>query len=441
MHPSQESAARANSDSAQDQRRTFAACPDRSRPGCVHCGPASPVAGSSRVRWCSRCSSAPWPGRPGRPARRTAPRTCGSRSGPVPAATSRSISTRASSCRTAPRPAPRCRRCCWRTASAEPRKTRGPTRKILPALGYAVLTYTARGFGLSGGQIHLDNPDYEVRDAQRLLDWLAARPEIRKDADGDPRVGVVGGSYGGGLALLLAAQDQRVDAIVPMITWNDLARSFLPEDTGGTPENGVFKKQLGRAVLRRRSGGRDRPGRTRRRGRGRRRRRGPAARARGRSVVRPVRRRRLRRLPAHRDDRPGRRRRGRAAAPVQPGRCARPDQGADAARAGHGRHALPALRGGRQRARASRRPARPVRVAWFTGGPRRRRRPAVRPGPRPVPHGAVARPLRQGRRATPRRRLHLVDGSPASTRSTAAWSPAGSPATSTPGSAAPRRPR
>ncbi len=42
--------------------------------------------------------------------------------------------------------------------------------------GYAVLTWTARGFGLSGGQIHLDSPDYEVRDAQRLLDWLAAPP-------------------------------------------------------------------------------------------------------------------------------------------------------------------------------------------------------------------------------------------------------------------------
>ncbi|WP_422772085.1 alpha/beta fold hydrolase [Plantactinospora sp. WMMC1484] len=112
----------------------------------------------------------------------------------------------------------------------------------LAELGYAVLTYTARGFGRSGGQIHLDNPDYEVRDAARLLDWLAQRPEIRRDADGDPRVGVVGGSYGGALALLLAAQDQRVDAIVPMITWHDLARSFLPESTGREPVDGVFKK-------------------------------------------------------------------------------------------------------------------------------------------------------------------------------------------------------
>jgi ABC-2 type transport system ATP-binding protein len=117
-----------------------------------------------------------------------------------------------------------------------------PDAEDLVERGYAVLTWTARGFGRSGGEIHLDNPDYEVRDAQRLLDRLAARPDIRTDAAGDPRVGVVGGSYGGGLALLLAAQDPRVDAIVPMITWNDLSRAFLPESTGKEATEGVFKK-------------------------------------------------------------------------------------------------------------------------------------------------------------------------------------------------------
>ncbi|WP_433213626.1 alpha/beta fold hydrolase [Dactylosporangium sp. CS-047395] len=100
--------------------------------------------------------------------------------------------------------------------------------------GYAVLTWTAQGFGRSTGEIHLDSPDWEVKDAQRLLDWLAARPEIAKSGD-DPKVAAVGGSYGGALSLLLAAQDSRVDAIVPMITWNDLVNVFLP--------GGVFKKQ------------------------------------------------------------------------------------------------------------------------------------------------------------------------------------------------------
>ena len=107
--------------------------------------------------------------------------------------------------------------------------------------GYAVLTWTAQGFGASGGQIHLDSPDYEVKDAQGLLDWLAARPEVRTDAPGDPRVGVVGGSYGGALALMLAGQDPRVDAIVPSITWNDLTKVFLPQ-SADTSATGVFKK-------------------------------------------------------------------------------------------------------------------------------------------------------------------------------------------------------
>jgi ABC-2 type transport system ATP-binding protein len=112
----------------------------------------------------------------------------------------------------------------------------------LAGLGYAVLTWTAEGFGRSGGQIHLDSPDWEVKDASRLLDWLAARTEVRRDGANDPRVAAVGGSYGGGLALLLAGYDHRVDAIVPQITWNDLASAFLPESTGRPPAEGVFKK-------------------------------------------------------------------------------------------------------------------------------------------------------------------------------------------------------
>src|SRR5262249_55531467 len=63
-----------------------------------------------------------------------------------------------------------------------------------------------------------------------------------KDGSDDPRVAAVGGSYGGGFSLMLAAADHRVDAIVPMITWNDLARAFLPSGTGAPVEQGVFKK-------------------------------------------------------------------------------------------------------------------------------------------------------------------------------------------------------
>ena len=106
--------------------------------------------------------------------------------------------------------------------------------------GYVVLAYTARGFGRSGGLIHLDAPAYEVADASRLVSYLATLPQVLKDAPGDPRVGVAGSSYGGGLALLLSAYDKRVDAVGADITWNDLSQALFPNAAGGQP--GVFKK-------------------------------------------------------------------------------------------------------------------------------------------------------------------------------------------------------
>ncbi|HEX6405000.1 MAG TPA: alpha/beta fold hydrolase [Pseudonocardiaceae bacterium] len=120
--------------------------------------------------------------------------------------------------------------------------------------GFVVLAWTARGFGASSGQIALDSPDYEVADARALVDWLAKRPDVVRDAPGDPRVGVTGASYGGALALLLAGTDRRVDALAPEITWNDLAQALfpnaagqgsIPSDTpaaGAFAPNGVFKR-------------------------------------------------------------------------------------------------------------------------------------------------------------------------------------------------------
>lgn len=58
--------------------------------------------------------------------------------------------------------------------------------------GYAVLTWSARGFGKSTGKIGLNDPKGEVADARKLIDWLATRPEVRLDKDGDPRVGMTG---------------------------------------------------------------------------------------------------------------------------------------------------------------------------------------------------------------------------------------------------------
>lgn len=120
--------------------------------------------------------------------------------------------------------------------------------------GFVVLTWSARGFGRSTGQIALNSLDREVRDAQKLLDFLGTRDEVQKDTGGDPRVGVTGASYGGALSLLLAGVDKRVDTIVPVITYNDLAQALLPNSSLATPrsdvtpaatafgEDGVFKR-------------------------------------------------------------------------------------------------------------------------------------------------------------------------------------------------------
>ncbi|MET9380352.1 CocE/NonD family hydrolase [Streptomyces sp. NPDC002928] len=100
--------------------------------------------------------------------------------------------------------------------------------------GYAVLTWSARGFGKSTGKIGLNAPEGEVADVSKLIDWLAKQPQVRLDKAGDPRVGVAGGSYGGAVSLLAAGYDDRVDAIAPAITYWNLADALFP--------NGVFKK-------------------------------------------------------------------------------------------------------------------------------------------------------------------------------------------------------
>jgi ABC-2 type transport system ATP-binding protein len=119
--------------------------------------------------------------------------------------------------------------------------------------GFVALTWSARGFGRSTGQIALNAPDYEVADTRQLVDWLAQRSEVQLDGPNDPRVGITGGSYGGAISLLLAGNDPRVDALAPVITYNDLSQGLLPNSAttsqlANTPSanafaaDGVFKR-------------------------------------------------------------------------------------------------------------------------------------------------------------------------------------------------------
>jgi len=124
--------------------------------------------------------------------------------------------------------------------------------------GYAVLSYTARGFngscgrpdnrlldpsGCATGWLHLADVRWEVRDTQFLAGKLADQGLI----DGQ-RIGVTGPSYGGGQAMELAAlkdrymdedgnlhpwvsdggNPMRIAAAAPTIPWTDLVYSLEP---------------------------------------------------------------------------------------------------------------------------------------------------------------------------------------------------------------------
>jgi hypothetical protein len=102
--------------------------------------------------------------------------------------------------------------------------------RFAAARGYVVLSYSGLGFGGSGCKITLDDPDFDGKAASQLVSFLGGLSTVVHDAPGDPRVGMVGGSYGGGVQFAAASVDPRIDTIIPLITWNDLAYSLGPNN-------------------------------------------------------------------------------------------------------------------------------------------------------------------------------------------------------------------
>ncbi|GAB2771126.1 hypothetical protein GCM10027020_25230 [Nocardioides salsibiostraticola] len=127
------------------------------------------------------------------------------------------------------------------------------TAAFFASHGYVVLTYSASGFGKSGGCVTLHSADYDVKSSKQLLDTVL---EPRRDVLHDRRgvvVGTIGGSYGGGAQLPLAALDKRVKTSIVGRSWNNLAFSLNPNNrivpgdrTGlehGRNLQGVFKME------------------------------------------------------------------------------------------------------------------------------------------------------------------------------------------------------
>ena len=129
--------------------------------------------------------------------------------------------------------------------------------------GYVAISYSGLGFGGSDCKIYLDDPDYDGKAGKQIVDVLAGSAPyaeeggadekfidfVATDGPQDPRVGMIGGSYGGQNQFAIAGQDDRVDAIIPTITWNDLSYSLAPNNTDQAPGRvtydtpGVAKKE------------------------------------------------------------------------------------------------------------------------------------------------------------------------------------------------------
>lgn len=126
--------------------------------------------------------------------------------------------------------------------------------------GYAVLNYSARGHGDSGGSIDLASKHTEVRDTHHLTGLLAddSRTRGRLARIHPRRVAALGSSYGGGQTWLLlttrgrgarqygswvspGGRGMRLAAAVPQFTWSDLLQSLAPNGRAGNFPFGIGK--------------------------------------------------------------------------------------------------------------------------------------------------------------------------------------------------------
>ena len=106
--------------------------------------------------------------------------------------------------------------------------------------GYGVLSFDQRGFGQSGGHAYVENPAYEGIDVQKMIGVVASQDWVQLDGPGDPRLGAIGGSYGGGYQFvgaftnLMTKGKPIFDVLAPEITWFDLTESLSPEGVSRT---------------------------------------------------------------------------------------------------------------------------------------------------------------------------------------------------------------
>jgi len=93
-----------------------------------------------------------------------------------------------------------------------------PFAEFLHQAGYTVLTYNSRARSPSGGD-YVTLGVLEKRDLRSVVDYAAARGDVDAKC-----IGVLGISMGGSIAILSAAQDRRIRAVVDDSGFSDAPR-------------------------------------------------------------------------------------------------------------------------------------------------------------------------------------------------------------------------
>ncbi|WP_169815323.1 CocE/NonD family hydrolase [Nocardia yamanashiensis] len=105
----------------------------------------------------------------------------------------------------------------------------GSAYRLSTGESFVSIEYTARGMYLSGGEVDLLG-DRDAADASAVIDWAIANLNVDPD-----RIAIAGGSYGAGMAILAAAHDPRIKALVADSPPGDPAEALAPN---GTPKTG-----------------------------------------------------------------------------------------------------------------------------------------------------------------------------------------------------------
>lgn len=91
--------------------------------------------------------------------------------------------------------------------------------------GYLVFSYSARGWGCSGGEVNVAG-DKDISDLSTIVDWLIANYPVDSE-----NIGISGISYGSGISLLGLAKEPRIKTAVAMSTWASLSDALYQQQT------------------------------------------------------------------------------------------------------------------------------------------------------------------------------------------------------------------